>query len=97
MGNSCWGRVGMVIKTANKYTEKEKLYVLEITRNFDQFHDAFREATSPGINIFRLRERVHEFPGVEIAWLPLTNPLPEDLVSNMLDFLFKLHADVCNA
>jgi len=92
-GNSNWGRVGMIIKTANKYTEKEKLYILEITRNFDQFHDAFREAASPGINLFRARERISEFPGTEISWLPLAVPLDDNAVSNMLDFLFKLHAD----
>jgi hypothetical protein len=69
--NSSISRVGMVLILPNKYTEKKKRYILEITRNTDKFQDAIRESAGVGVHIFRMRERLWEFPGTEV-WSEVT-------------------------
>jgi len=91
LGNSDFSRVGIVLKLPNKYTEKMKLYVLEITRNCDKFIDAYKEVPVEGLNIFRLFERVHQFPGESVYVLPLKEPLNPDPEINMIEWLISMH------
>eukprot|EP01130_Rhizamoeba_saxonica_P007273 TRINITY_DN2937_c0_g1_i4.p1 TRINITY_DN2937_c0_g1~~TRINITY_DN2937_c0_g1_i4.p1 ORF type:complete len:360 (-),score=88.75 TRINITY_DN2937_c0_g1_i4:20-1099(-) len=91
LGNVPYSRVGMVVRLPNQYTEKEKLYIFELTRNFDKFQNAFTEDVEIGINLFRMRERIHEFPGRGIWWLPLSEPLLDDPLSNMVEWIWSIH------
>jgi len=91
LGNCNYSRAGMVIRLPNKYTEKIKLYVIEITRNFDKFVDAYKEVPIEGLSIFRLYERIHQFPGESIHVLPLKEPLNNDPETNMIDWLISIH------
>lgn len=57
--NSPVSHLGIIFKLPNKYTEKEELYLLEITKNNDSFLDAFREVPHSGVCLFRcVAERV---------------------------------------
>jgi hypothetical protein len=90
--NSSISRVGMVLILPNKYTEKKKRYILEITRNTDKFQDAIRESAGVGVHIFRMRERLWEFPGTEVWWLPLKEPLQDDPKQNMVEHILQIHS-----
>jgi len=41
LSGSKYSRVGMVVELPNKYTQKNKLYILEVSRNIENFLDAF--------------------------------------------------------
>ncbi len=41
LSGSKYSRVGMVVELPNKYTQKKKLYILEVSRNIENFLDAF--------------------------------------------------------
>lgn len=90
--NSSISRVGMVLILPNKYTEKKKRYILEITRNTDKFQDAIRESAGVGVHIFRMRERLWEFPGTKVWWLPLKEPLQDDPKQNMVEHILQIHS-----
>jgi len=92
LGNCEFSRAGMIIKIPNRYTEKIKFFVIELTRNFDKFVDAYTEKAEPGINIFRLNERIHQFSGESIYVLPLKEPLDPDPEINMIEWLVSLHS-----
>jgi hypothetical protein len=74
-----------------RYTKKEELYVLEVTRNIDKFVDVFTEEKDSGVCIFRLIERLHQFPGHAIWWSPLNRPSEEKKVNEMLSWLWDVY------
>lgn len=49
----------MVLRAPNKWTRKEEVYVVEVTRNADRLVSVFTEqrGPQPGVNVFRLDER----------------------------------------
>jgi len=101
MSNSNYSRVGLAVRLPNKWTTKDRLYILEITRNRSAFQDAYREKHEVGVNIFRFWERMHEFQGTEIWWVPLKHPLEDVPRQNMIDWIWDLHnwkvslGDIC--
>jgi hypothetical protein len=68
---SPYSKVGVIFKIPNKWTSRDDLYVLELTRNVDNFLDAFLEIPHPGVCLFRLFERIHQFHGLRIWWASL--------------------------
>jgi predicted Ser/Thr protein kinase len=89
--NAPFSQVGLILNLPNKYTKKEELYVLEVTRNIDKFVDVFTEEKDSGVCIFRLIERLHQFPGHAIWWSPLNRPSEEKKVNEMLSWLWDVY------
>lgn len=89
--NSYFSRIGMVIKSYNKYTEKEKLYLVELTKNPQKFIDDFKDTPVEGLNLFRLWERIHGISGGAIWWVPLKVELDKDPKENMVDWIKTVH------
>ncbi|KAL6070955.1 Rho GTPase activating protein 39 [Balamuthia mandrillaris] len=88
-----WSHLGLVCKLPNKWTNEENLYVVELTRNFNNFQDAFKEVAEPGVNIFRLNERLHQFHGnADIWWVPLKQEIAQPQA--MIDWIGKLTARI---
>lgn len=84
--NTFYSRVGMVLRLPDKYTEKEKVFLLEITQNPQTAINVVTEQPTNGICLFRLWERLHSMKGGSIWLLPLTEPLREDPLHNMIEF-----------
>jgi phosphatidylinositol phospholipase C delta len=89
--NAPFSQVGLILKLPNKYTHQEELYLLEVTRNIDQFVDVFTEEKNSGVNIFRLIERLHQFPGHAIWWSPLNRPSDDVNTKAMLEWLWNVY------
>lgn len=84
--NSPYSRVGMILRLPDKYTGRERPYVIELTSNPTRFLDVVTEEPSSGVVLFRLWERVCSLQGGSIWLLPLLEPLATDPKANMLDF-----------
>ena len=84
--NTPFSRVGMVFRLPDKYTGREKVFLLEITQNAQRSINVVTELPTNGICLFRLWERLHSIQGGNIWLLPLTEPLREDPLHNMIDF-----------
>jgi len=89
--NSSYTSVGLVIKLPNKWTQKEELYVLEVTRNVDHFNDAFEEEDRKGIMLFKLIERFHQYHGKTIWKCTLKQPLSQDNIDRMVKKMWEFH------
>lgn len=68
----------MVLELPNKWTKKKEFYIIELTSNKDMMLDAYREDKRSGCSIFRLWERVHQYHGTAIWWLPLRSSVVGD-------------------
>eukprot|EP01124_Arcella_intermedia_P026110 TRINITY_DN4832_c0_g1_i1.p1 TRINITY_DN4832_c0_g1~~TRINITY_DN4832_c0_g1_i1.p1 ORF type:complete len:459 (-),score=104.38 TRINITY_DN4832_c0_g1_i1:65-1369(-) len=88
-----YSTVGMIVKLPNKYTHKESIYVLECTSNQDLMLDAFHEDKYKGINIFKFKERLHQFHG-PAAWLVrLEDESAKKLdMENLMKWVVKVHS-----
>lgn len=85
---SQYSRIGIILKMPNRFTKKPKLYVAEITRNVGNFLDAYKQVGNPGLNIFRLKERLHYINATSIWWSPLKVPIDNIAgEQNMLDWM----------
>eukprot|EP00013_Stygamoeba_regulata_P015325 CAMPEP_0177688800 /NCGR_PEP_ID=MMETSP0447-20121125/34840_1 /TAXON_ID=0 /ORGANISM="Stygamoeba regulata, Strain BSH-02190019" /LENGTH=621 /DNA_ID=CAMNT_0019199103 /DNA_START=34 /DNA_END=1896 /DNA_ORIENTATION=- len=84
--------VGIVLRLPNKWTEKEEVYVFEVTRNIDHFRDLLTDEPRNGPCMFRLDERVHQFHGLDIYWLPLKKTLLQDELEGLVDAVLGVHA-----
>lgn len=76
--NSEYSSLGIVVSLPNKYTEKEELHVVEVTRNIDGLFDPYGDVPKMGVSIFRLTERIHQFHGNGIWWCPITPLTPQE-------------------
>lgn len=63
--------MGLVLTYPNKWTGKIKQYIVEVGRNLGNFQDALSERSEPGLNIFRLKERLHFINAEAIWWASL--------------------------
>lgn len=89
--NTYFSRIGMVMKSRNKYTEKEKLYLVELTKNPQKFIDDFKDAPIEGLSIFRIWERIHGISGGAIWLVQLKDELDKDPKENMVDWIMSVH------
>eukprot|EP01087_Luapelamoeba_hula_P008534 TRINITY_DN2134_c0_g1_i4.p1 TRINITY_DN2134_c0_g1~~TRINITY_DN2134_c0_g1_i4.p1 ORF type:complete len:881 (-),score=144.54 TRINITY_DN2134_c0_g1_i4:21-2663(-) len=89
--NAPYSHVGVIVKLPNKWTSEEELYVVELTKNHNGFQDAFKEKVSSGVNIFRLKERLHHFHGnSNIWWVQQKQPLAQE--KQFIEWILKMHA-----
>jgi len=92
VSNSKYSRLGMVVVLQNKWTNKDKQYIFEVTRNVGHMADAFSEKFQSGPCLFRLDERIHAINATEVFWVPLKEPLDQSAgEQNMKDYLRELH------
>lgn len=100
-----YSSIGMVIRLPDKYTKKEKLYVIEVTEDVD-VADAFREDKQGnciessllmqilgGLCVFDLFKRIHSFEGCAAWWLPSSEKFPNAALESMLTWVSMLHKD----
>lgn len=85
-------RCGMILRIPDVYTSKPHLYVVELTSNPQNHVDALKHEPKVGVTIFKLWERVHSLQGGSIWIAPLLEPLANDPLQNMLDYIHKLLA-----
>jgi len=89
--NSFYTSVGLVIKLPNKWTEKDELYILEVTRNVDHFNDAFEEEERKGIMLFKMIERFHQYHGKTIWKCTLKQALTQENIDRMVKKMWEFH------
>ena len=90
--HTVFSSLGMVVLLPNKYSERDELYVLEITRNPDNILDAFSDTVRNGVCLFRLIERFHHFHGDIMSLAPLHVPLTKIQSDKLVDWVWRLHA-----
>jgi hypothetical protein len=94
--NSPYSRVGMILRLPDKYTGRERPYVVELTSNPSKFLDVVTEEPSNGMVLFRLWERIRSLQGGSVWLLPLLEPLATDPQANMIEFAQKALATPTN-
>eukprot|EP00013_Stygamoeba_regulata_P020334 CAMPEP_0177654494 /NCGR_PEP_ID=MMETSP0447-20121125/14366_1 /TAXON_ID=0 /ORGANISM="Stygamoeba regulata, Strain BSH-02190019" /LENGTH=764 /DNA_ID=CAMNT_0019158155 /DNA_START=75 /DNA_END=2366 /DNA_ORIENTATION=+ len=87
-----FSRVGMIVQLENKWTHVPELYVVELTRNVDNFLDAFSDKAQQGCCIFRLLERCFQFYGNGLWWSPLKVPLEADAKQRLMEYVWRVHS-----
>jgi len=87
--NSAYSRVAMILRLPDKYTGRERPYLIEVTSNPQKFIDTITEEPSGGIVLFKLWERMRSVQGGSIWLLPLLEPLAADPLANLIDFAQK--------
>ena len=83
--NTPFARVGIVLKLPDRYTDKVRPFVLELTSNPQKFINVITEEPSVGVVLFRLWERVHSFQGGCVWLLPLLEPCASDPLHNLVE------------
>jgi len=90
--NKPYTHFGIVVHLPNKWTLDDNLYLFELTFNFNNFQDAFKEEPRTGVNIFRLTERIHQYHGnPEIWWLPKKKKLTTEMQQKLVEWVWKMH------
>jgi hypothetical protein len=57
-----------------------------------RFQDAFKEVAESGINIFRFKERVHQYHGNSpVWWVPLKESLSPVHQQVLVEWIWKMH------
>lgn len=84
--NSAYSRVAMILRLPDKYTGRERPYLIEVTSNPQKFIDSITEEPSSGIVLFKLWERVRSVQGGSVWLLPLLESLATDPLANLIDF-----------
>jgi hypothetical protein len=87
--NSPYSRVGMVLRLPDKYTGRERPYIIELTSNPQKFINIATEEPSSGIVLFRLWERIRTVQGGSVWLLPLLEPIAADPLANLIEFAQK--------
>eukprot|EP01129_Flabellula_baltica_P011170 TRINITY_DN4833_c0_g2_i5.p1 TRINITY_DN4833_c0_g2~~TRINITY_DN4833_c0_g2_i5.p1 ORF type:complete len:946 (-),score=170.47 TRINITY_DN4833_c0_g2_i5:588-3425(-) len=83
--NIPFSSVGLVLNLKDKWTHKDALYVVELTRNTEKMLDAFTDKPDNGLNIFPLFERIHQFNGSSIWWSKLRTRFSKREYANMIN------------
>jgi len=91
--NFHYSNVGFVVSLPNKYTYRDELYVLQVCRNLHHLYDAFDDRARHGVSLFRLTERIHQFQGSEIGWLPLKEPLADVQLDQFCDWVWDFYSE----
>jgi len=86
-----YSHVGIILKISNPLTHHNQLYVVECTRNVDKIIDAWHQGIVNGISVFRLEERLHQFNGSAIWWLPLKEQMSIPQEQMMLRWIAHMH------
>lgn len=87
-----FSRIGVVIEAPNKWTRLPELYLLELTRNVDNFLDAPSEVVRRNsCSVFRLVERLFQVNANSVWWLPLHSPLTEAQKFKINEFTWRMH------
>eukprot|EP01126_Amoeba_proteus_P065159 TRINITY_DN9219_c0_g1_i3.p1 TRINITY_DN9219_c0_g1~~TRINITY_DN9219_c0_g1_i3.p1 ORF type:complete len:540 (-),score=84.34 TRINITY_DN9219_c0_g1_i3:12-1574(-) len=88
--------VGMVVKIPEKYTQKKRLFIMEIST--DQYMpDAFREDREYGLCVFDLEKRLHVFNGPAAWWVPINEPLSLEVEEYVVTWANLLHKNPSSA
>eukprot|EP00013_Stygamoeba_regulata_P023701 CAMPEP_0177645366 /NCGR_PEP_ID=MMETSP0447-20121125/9209_1 /TAXON_ID=0 /ORGANISM="Stygamoeba regulata, Strain BSH-02190019" /LENGTH=607 /DNA_ID=CAMNT_0019147841 /DNA_START=52 /DNA_END=1875 /DNA_ORIENTATION=+ len=90
--NSCFSNLGIVVKLPNKYTDRNELYLLEVTRNLDSLFDPFSDSPRNGVCLFRLFERIHQVHAHKVYWIPRVKEMPNEKKERFVDWVFCAHA-----
>lgn len=82
--------VGIVVVIPNKWTGKDELHVVELTRNLDKMVDPYSEEVTYGLNIFKLKERLHQYYGHSIWWAPLLKEINSEQYQRLMSYISNL-------
>ncbi|ELR21133.1 domain found in dishevelled, egl10, and pleckstrin domain containing protein [Acanthamoeba castellanii str. Neff] len=90
--NTPYSHIGLAVYLPNRWTQEPELYIVELTKNFNRFQDAFKEVAESGINIFRFKERVHQYHGNSpVWWVPLKESLSPVHQQVLVEWIWKMH------
>lgn len=88
--NIPFSHLGLVIKLVNRWTRKDELFVLEFSRNVDQFSDAFSNKPDKGIILWPLKERIYQFYGSSMWWVPCLKSITKSNHQELIKYLEPL-------
>lgn len=88
---SFFSSAGLVVELPNKWTSQLELFVLEPSENRSGVFDPFAESTAPGLNLFKLEDRLYNFHGSAIWLVPLVKPLEEEHVDIIRRWALQAH------
>ena len=75
---SNYSSIGILLQFPNRWTKAIEWFVLEATDNCDKLLDPFGETLGPGLRTFKLSDRLYNFHGCGVWWVPLAKELDED-------------------
>ena len=88
---SQYSSAGMLVELPNKWTKAQEWYVVEATDNSDGLVDPFADSRAPGLRIFKIDERLYNFHGSIIWWVPQTTPMEEDQADILRRWILSAH------
>jgi len=88
---SNYSSVGLLLEMQNRWTKALEWHVLEATENMDELVDPIADSRAPGLRLFRLEERLYNFNGAAVWWLPQATPIDDDAVEIMKRWALSAH------
>jgi len=85
-----YSSVGMIASLPSKYSREPELFLVEIARDHG-YYDAFTEQHTTGVSIVRLVDRLYQFVGQQIWWVPIQKPLNRVDIQKIRECVFKAH------
>jgi hypothetical protein len=68
------------------------MLTLALSPHTHRFQDAFKEVAESGINIFRFKERLHQYHGNSpIWWVPLKEAISPVHLQVLVEWIWKMH------
>lgn len=88
---SNYSSAGLLIELPNKWTGQMEWYIFEATDNGDSLVDPFSNSRAPGLRLFKLEERIYNFHGAAIWWVPQSAPIDDEQIDILRRWVFTCH------
>lgn len=87
-----YSSAGILLQLPNKYTKAVEWYVMEATENVDKLLDPMADTLAPGLRLFKLEERLYNYHGAVIWWVPQAKHLDETQIDVLRNALLLAHS-----
>lgn len=80
LSGSNYSSVGILLQLPNRWTKKLDWFVMEASENCDKLLDPFAGSVGPGLRIYKLADRLYNFHGCGVWWVPASKELDEEQI-----------------
>lgn len=80
LNGSNYSSAGILLQLPNRWTKQNEWYVLEASENCDKLLDPISGTVAPGLRLFKFADRMYNFHGCGVWWVPQTKELDEEQI-----------------
>lgn len=91
LNGSNYSSAGILLQLPNKWTKQNEWYVLEASENCDKLLDPVSGTLGPGLRLFEFADRMYNFHGCGVWWVPQSKELDEEQIDILRRSLLQVY------